>query len=332
MRRAFSGLLLVFSFWVPAAWPKHQREQEPIFMAPDFRFSQIDTICVAPTIDLRPDTTQPLTLSGPRPPTPGGFRVVLAEILTGGTRVRHVTADEAVAQTFNAIGYKTVSCNPVNATLNDPNTPSDVWMRKLDFGGSRWLFILAVEYVSTPYSGGMVGLSNAVVSGYVFDKQADGGRPVWRDKVIGVDFVPDGIATFRGRKNAVTLIESERAIADGARRLLAKFETRKQKSTLSLYLSPTHTEIFDTTCNVVWNALNDTLKKSGKYDIIQTDDSDMMAIYSMGLKAEHRMDYAILKPKGNICSMQINQAPHGFKFGENDPKSLSHRIHAVLSK
>ena len=68
IRRAFLAVLLVVSFWAPAAWPKDTKaEKEPIFMAPGLDFSQIDTICIAPTIDLRPDKTQPLLLSGPSP-------------------------------------------------------------------------------------------------------------------------------------------------------------------------------------------------------------------------------------------------------------------------
>jgi len=66
MRRTFLRLLLMVSFWVPAAWPKDRWEvPPPLFMAPEFRFSQIDTICVAPAIDLRADKTEPLNLSGP---------------------------------------------------------------------------------------------------------------------------------------------------------------------------------------------------------------------------------------------------------------------------
>ncbi|MGB9487835.1 MAG: hypothetical protein WCD04_17190, partial [Terriglobia bacterium] len=79
-------------------------------------------------------------------------------------------------------------------------------------------------------------------------------------------------------------------------------------------------------------ALNDVLKNSGKYDIIQTDDSDMMAIYDMGRKSEHRMDDAILRPTDNRCSMEITQAPHAGGMYTNDPKSLSQRLHVVLSK
>ena len=64
MRRRFSGLLLVVSFLGAAAWPKDQKEQrEPVFMAPEFRFSQIDTICLAPPIDLRSDKTKAIKCS-----------------------------------------------------------------------------------------------------------------------------------------------------------------------------------------------------------------------------------------------------------------------------
>jgi uncharacterized protein (DUF1330 family) len=292
-------------------------------MAPDFRFSQIDTICVPPVIDLRPNTSQRLALSGPNP----------SNHFLG---VSHVTADEALANWFKHLGYKTVRCSQADATLDDLKTPSAAWMRTLDFGDSRWLFIVAVEYVSTPYGnlsrilGASTGLSHAVVSGYIFHKQADGGRLVWRDKVVGADFNRAG-GQLLGRKGEVKLIESEYAIDWGVKILLAKFETRNKE--IRLYENDkTQTEVFDVTCNMLWTALKDTLKSSGRYEIIQIDDSDMMAIYDMGSKERDRMDDAILRPEDNRCSMEITEAPHQYRLGVNDTKSLSQRVHAALSK
>lgn len=309
MRRAFSGLLVVVSLWVPAARAKDRKEQkEPLFMAQGFQFSQIDTICVAPTIDLRPDTTQPLYLGR--------------------------SSDFVLADLFKKLGYKTVHCNPVNVVLDDLTTPSDAWMRKLDFGESRWLFILAVEYTSTPY--GRFGMSmsacHAVVSGYLFDKQAAGIKLVWRDKVVGSDndpteWGPDPIFINKAQSKA---LQSERAVAFGAKLILAKFETRKGR--IGFLGELTRTETFDVTCQVLWTALNDTLKNSGYYDIIQIDTSDMMAIYAIGEKFGHRMDDTILRPKDNGCSMQITIPPREWALTQNDAKSLSQRVHAVLSK
>lgn len=320
MRRRFSGLLLVVSFLGAAAWPKDQKEQrEPVFMAPEFRFSQIDTICLAPPIDLRSDKTEPLYLSASGAKPPGHY-----------WGVPHVTADEALTNWFKHLGYATVGCSSVNATLDDLKAPSDAWLSKLEFGTSRWLFILAVEYVSTPVKllGSRTGQSHAVVSGYLFGKQASGVKLVLRDKVVGGDFSGMGMTAY-GRKGQVKAVESEEAIAVGIKILLAKFETRNKEIRL---LGKTYTEAFDVTCKVLWPALNDVLKNSGKYDIIQTDDSDMMAIYDMGRKSEHRMDDAILRPTDNRCSMEITQAPHAGGMYTNDPKSLSQRLHVVLSK
>jgi hypothetical protein len=305
-----------------AAWSKDRGEQRgPVFMAPDFQFSQIDTICIAPPIDLRADKTEPLYLSA----SGGKAPHLLGE--------RPITADVAVANWFNHLGYPTVGCNSVDP-LDDLRAPSDAWLSKLDFGQSRWLFILAVEYFSTPYGksealfGSQTNRSHAVVSGYLFAKQAAGGKLVWRDKVVGTDYDPMG-GSMMGRKSGVKGVESEQAIAIGVKILLSKFETRNKDIRLP---DKTYLEPFDVNCSALWPALNDVLKNSGKYDIIQIDDPDKMAIYSMGVKSEHRMDDAILRPNDNGCSMEITPAPSPRAMGPSDVKSLSQHVHAVLSK
>ena len=141
LRRMHLGLLVMVSFCAPAAWPKDAKQpKEPIFMASGLDFSQIDTICVAPTIDFRADKTQPLFLSGHG-----------KHVSSWSTKIPPISADDAIAGAFKFLGYKTAECSLVGATLDDLKAPSDGWLGKLDFGSSQWLFVLAVEYVKTPY-------------------------------------------------------------------------------------------------------------------------------------------------------------------------------------
>jgi len=323
MRRTFFGLLLVVSFCVPAAWPRDKEVPPPLFIAPEFRFSQVDTICVAPAIDLRADKTEPLNLSGP------GERhgLILPDHIE--------SVDTRLARDFKKIGYQTVSCSPVNATLGDLKIPTDTWLGKLDFGESRWLFILAVEDVSAEYKRfwpqqGSVG-GYAVVSGYLFQRQATGVRLVWRDRVVG-----RSRGELMGRKRTVKLAESDFAIGEGAICLLRKFEMRPQNKRIpSMWCvwDENKTETFDATCNVVWTALNDILKNSGKYDVIGIADSDMMAIYAIGGagdRAEHSIDHVVLKSKENSCVMRITETAHITL--RNDVGNLNKLVRASLSK
>src|SRR5271165_2056984 len=274
MRRTLSGLLLVLLLFATAALAKHQKDQreqkeqsgqlQPLFMAPGFDFSQVDTICVAPAIDARTDTTQPLDL-GPRQSK---------RMLIGGA---HESADSAVSRLLNMKEFKTLSCNAVSATLAELKAPSDEFLRKLDFGSSRWLFIFAIEYLSTPYQksafGSDVGRSHAVVSGYLFEKQAAGNRLVWRDKEIGGDACCNSTSTvWRGNIDKLKVIASDQAIEWGALGLMVSFPPKGTNVRRN-----THTEIVDTSCDLLWTALIDTLKNSGHYNVVQVDKSDMLA-------------------------------------------------------
>lgn len=323
MRRTLSGLLLVIAFFGSAAWPKHRTEQRgPIFMAPGFSFGQIDTVCLAPPIDLRSDKTNPLY---------GGL----------GT----APADVALAKCFNRIGYPTVGCNPITATLDDLKSPSDAWLNKLDFGTSRWLFILYIEYFEPAsywkFSGSRrgvpAGAENAVVSGCLFGKEGAGAKLLWRDRVVGTPSIApvEGTSVVPGFE--VQVYESGHSINTGIETLLAKFEPRGRWK--GLRTPPTHTEDFDVACDVLWRTLNQVLKDSGRYDVMQTDDTDRMASYTIKhskspwtVSAEFASD-AILRPSGSGCSMEITPAPsRAAAAGAGDAKSLFHRVRESLSR
>lgn len=335
-RACVALVLLLVSFCAPAACGDalkgvkvtqgESKEPSPLFMSPEFRFSQVDTICVAPSIDLRLDKTQLLNLSEKGPRVTVGF----------GGGYRPPSADDALAGRFQYIGYKTVGCNPVVGALDDLRRPSDAWLRKLDFGESRWLFILAVEDVASESAsyralGGAAYSQStsayAVVSGCLFEKQAAGARLVWRDRVVG-----RSATGVEGARQTAELVGSETAVADGIDHLLATFETRNKKIKF-LYERDT-AETYDGTCNVLWTAVNDTLKNSKDYRITQTDDSDMMIIYTFvsgKIRVQTYMDYVVLRSQENSCEMHIVEVPPVETFNK-ETGDLIKRVRATLSK
>ena len=223
-----------------------------------------------------------------------------------------ISADDAIAGALKFFGYKTASCSLVIATLDDLKAPSDGWLRKLDFGDSQWLFVLAVEYVKTPYrehsnlwsrNGQAMGKSHAVVSGYLFEKQPVGCRLVWRDKIIGVDYGGREAKYVDANEAGMELTQSEQAIKIGVDSILSGFDKRKKR--VWYFHDNTETEIFDVTCHAVWAALKDTFKNPGMYEIIQSDDADMTLVYAhivadqheVYAAAQNRMEYAALNPE-----------------------------------
>ena len=173
-----------------------------------------------------------------------------------------------------------------------------------------------------------------------------GGSLVWRDKIIGVDYNPawgNREAKYVGADEAgMKLTESEQAIEVGVDSLLAGFD--KSKKPVRYFHDRTETEIFDATCIAVWAALNDTLKNSGIFEIIQSDDSDRTIVYAhlvtdqkheVYAAAQNRMEYTALKTKGNVCSMQITGAgvaSLGAPGNRGDARWLIRHVHEVLSK
>ena len=225
-----------------------------------------------------------------------------------------------------------MSCNPVDATLDELKTLPDAWLCKLDFGQSRWLFILAVEDIGTKASwAGTGGAGYAVVSGYLFDKQAAGDKLVWRDRRVGRPCNGfEGCKQLVGGKEETKLIESEISINDGARRLLATFETRNKR--IQEY-GREKVEAFNITCNMLWTALNDALRNSGKYETLGIYDSDRMFVYAVHqgkivTVGYRRIGYIRLESDNNGCAMQITDTfPQRFL---NDAGDLIKRVRESL--
>lgn len=313
------GWLFVAFLSSGLAFPKDKKWPEPlpIFMDPGFKFSQVDTICLAPALDLRSDKSAELSLTEAGPAT--GF--------TSKSRIH--SANQALAADFKASGYPTSECNPVNATLNDLRAPSDTWLGNLNFGKSNWLFVLGVEDVTSKanWLGGEGG--HAIVSGFLFERQASSVRLVWRDRSLGLSEV--GI--FAGHKEEVNLLQNYVAVSNAIGQLISKFERRTRGRPTAFVVDY---ENFDTSCDQVWTALSDTLSQDSKnYKAAFLDASDKVALYTM-----HHLtnpigheDHVVLRTHGGGCVMELMQAHETINDGRTrDWDELTKRMRASLAK
>ncbi len=298
VRKMLIGLLFITLFWKLTAFPKERETARPIplFIDPEFSFSQVGTICLAPALDLRSKATYPLALSVSGPKTPFFGRGYIPG------------ADRALAEDFKRGGYQTAACNRVSATLSDLTTPSDTWLRKLDFGQSDWLFVLAVEDVCPSCMfGGRTEVTQvpgyAVVSGFLFQRRTDAIRMVWRDRTAGILI---GNERFAGPKETVETGQGTLAVDNGVLRLVEEFEWRSPKR--PQFLFAVDDGDFSANCDVVWDKLKDALNNHAKeYKVTFLDASDRMALY-FDHHGTFMEDHVVLNTHGDTCVAQVTQS------------------------
>jgi hypothetical protein len=95
----------------------------------------------------------------------------------------------------------------------------------------------------------------------------------------------------------------------------------------------THKELYKVPCSVLWPALKDTLRNSGKYGIIGIDNTEMTASYNIGGNLTgKRINSAVLnnKDNGNSCELQVQTAYSGLI--NNDAGDLKKRVDESLAK
>jgi len=93
----------------------------------------------------------------------------------------------------------------------------------------------------------------------------------------------------------------------------------------------THKEMYQVSCNVLWSAVKDTLRNSGKYGIISISDSEMTASYNIGgTLTGKRVNSVILNERSEGCEMQVQTAYSG--LGNNDEGDFKKRVDASLAK
>jgi hypothetical protein len=93
----------------------------------------------------------------------------------------------------------------------------------------------------------------------------------------------------------------------------------------------THKDVFEVPCNVLWPAVKDTLRNSGKYGIIGIDNTEMTASYNIGgFLTGKRINSLVLNSKGNSCEMQVQTSYSGLE--NNDAGDLKKRVKQSLDK
>jgi len=82
---------------------------------------------------------------------------------------------------------------------------------------------------------------------------------------------------------------------------------------------------------VLWPAVKDVLRNSGKYGIIGIDNTEMTASFNIGgTLGGKRINSVVLNTKGDGCEMQIQTAASGLIH--NDEGDFKKRVDESLAK
>ena len=93
----------------------------------------------------------------------------------------------------------------------------------------------------------------------------------------------------------------------------------------------THKENYSVSCTVLWAAVKDTLRNSGKYGIIGIDSTEMTASFNIGgTLTGKRINSVVLNGKGDACEMQVQTAFSG--LANNDAGDFKKRVDESLAK
>jgi hypothetical protein len=93
----------------------------------------------------------------------------------------------------------------------------------------------------------------------------------------------------------------------------------------------THRETYTVSCETLWPAIKDVLRNSGKYGILNMDNTEMSASYNIGgTLTGKRVNSLVLNTKSEGCEMQIQTAYSG--FGNNDEGDFKKRVDEALAK
>jgi hypothetical protein len=95
----------------------------------------------------------------------------------------------------------------------------------------------------------------------------------------------------------------------------------------------THQDIYPVSCTVLWSAVKDTIRNSGKYGILGMDSTEMTASYSIGIGAlgQKRINSVVLNVKGDSSCEMVTQSGYS-GLGNNDAGDFKKRVDASLAK
>ncbi len=94
-----------------------------------------------------------------------------------------------------------------------------------------------------------------------------------------------------------------------------------------------HKDMYSVSCMTLWSAVKDTLRNSGKYGILGTDNTEMTATYSMGMGSagQKRQNSVVLNVKGDAsCEMVIQSGYSGFT--NDDAGDFKKRVDKSLAQ
>jgi len=93
----------------------------------------------------------------------------------------------------------------------------------------------------------------------------------------------------------------------------------------------THKDNYSVSCSVLWPAVKDALRNSGKYGILGIDSNEMTASFVIGgTLGGKRINSVILNSKGDACEMQTQTAYSGMIH--NDAGDFKSRVDESLAK
>lgn len=94
----------------------------------------------------------------------------------------------------------------------------------------------------------------------------------------------------------------------------------------------THKDMYSVPCSVLWPAVKDTLRNSGKYGILGMDSTEMTASFSIGIGAlgQKRINSVVLNAKGDSCEMLVQSGFSG--IGNDDAGDFKKRVDKSLAQ
>jgi|ERR1700722_4935665 len=93
----------------------------------------------------------------------------------------------------------------------------------------------------------------------------------------------------------------------------------------------THKDMYPVSCSVLWPAVKDVLRNSGKYGILGIDNAEMTASFIIGgTLSGKRVNSVVLNAKGDTCEMQVQTAYSG--LAHNDAGDFKKRVDDSLAR
>lgn len=105
--------------------------------------------------------------------------------------------------------------------------------------------------------------------------------------------------------------------------------------TLLIVVAPsfakTHKDVYSVPCTVLWTAVKDTLRNSGKYGILGIDNTEMTSSFVIGgTLGGKRINSVVLNAKGETCELQVQTAYSGLVH--DDAGDFKKRVDESLAK